>query len=215
MNGNSQEPCRLVLVRHGETLWNVAKRMQGHGDSAFTDRGRRQVEAAARRMPEFKPAHLYTSDLGRAVQTAESIGRTCGLTPMRREGLRERNLGVFEGLTQEEVADQWPEEWPKLQEHHPEYAPPKGESVRERFDRTILAMEAIARMHPGETVAVVCHGGGLDSVFRRCVDMPLEHHRRTPLPNASINVVACDGADWVLICWGDVAHLEMEPTLEE
>src|SRR5690348_10772063 len=96
---------RLIAVRHGETEWNVAGREMGHLDSPLTERGRQQAEAVASRLAGLSLAALYSSDLGRAVATARCISRCCGQDVRVDVGLRERHMGVLQGLTSVEIAE--------------------------------------------------------------------------------------------------------------
>src|SRR5438477_4218649 len=86
---------QIIIVRHGETTWNLEGRHQGHLDSPLTKRGVAQAEALAARLGNEEFAALYSSDLGRALATAEIIGTRCGKSVVIDARLRERNLGIF------------------------------------------------------------------------------------------------------------------------
>ena len=101
----------LVLVRHGETDWNLSGRAQGHADIPLNDTGRAQAQAVARRLAGFAPVRLWSSDLARASQTAEAIAATTGLTVELDSRLREYDVGERSGLTLDEAAEQFPEEF--------------------------------------------------------------------------------------------------------
>src|SRR5688500_9825999 len=94
---------RVIVVRHGETAWNNEKRWQGHLDSPLTAKGLSQAQALARRLSGERFSALYTSDLGRAYQTAQLIAAATGHSVVLDSRLRERKLGVFQGLTSEEI----------------------------------------------------------------------------------------------------------------
>jgi broad specificity phosphatase PhoE len=100
----------LIAVRHGETEWNVQRREMGQLDSPLTVRGIQQAEALGRRLSGIKFDELYSSDLGRAVQTAEIIAATCEKLVRLDSGLRERNMGLFQGLTWKEMSEKYPSE---------------------------------------------------------------------------------------------------------
>lgn len=197
----------LYIARHGETLWNTERRMQGHLDSPLSALGVEQALALAARMHELQPAALYSSDLGRALRTAEIIAGSCGLEPRVDEQLRERHLGIFQSLTWAEIERRYPEAWQRFAGGNPDFVIPGGESARQRYERSLVALERLAGKHPGERIAVVGHGGTLDSIFRACGGIPLEKKRSFGLANASLNVVQYRGRRWHLITWGDVAHL--------
>jgi 2,3-bisphosphoglycerate-dependent phosphoglycerate mutase len=202
------DTTRLVLVRHGETAWNLERRMQGHLDSELTATGRAQAAALAERLRRFRPQALYSSDLGRAIETAKVIAATCGHSIVTDARLRERALGVLEGLTQAEAQAAEPRVWLGFTQGGPDFVVPSGESARQRFDRNLAVLNEIATRHPGICVVVVTHGGTLNSAFRVCTGMPLESPRTFALPNAAVNVVDFVAGRWRLVTWGEVSHLE-------
>jgi 2,3-bisphosphoglycerate-dependent phosphoglycerate mutase len=207
--------AQLLLVRHGETLWNTEGRMQGHLDSELTPRGLVQARALAARIREFRPVAMYTSDLGRAVQTAEAIAIACGLSPILDAKLRERHLGIFEGLTIAEAQDRHPETWQAYKAGGPEFVIPNGESARQRHQRTEAALVAHAERHIGSSVVLVGHGGTLNTAFRVCSRMPLEAPRTFPLPNASLSILEYRADGWRVIKWADVEHLGPDGSTQE
>src|SRR4051794_11585303 len=95
----------LFLVRHGETAWNAEARFQGQKDSPLTPLGIAQAESVAAYLIAHKVSALYSSDLPRTLQTARPIALATGLTILAEPALRERNLGIFEGLTRAEVEE--------------------------------------------------------------------------------------------------------------
>jgi 2,3-bisphosphoglycerate-dependent phosphoglycerate mutase len=201
--------ARLFLVRHGETVWNLEGRMQGHLDSPLTERGIAQAHRLALRLVAARPVALYASDLGRTLATAAPIAQACGVRIDTDPALRERHLGVFQGLTQGEIEAQHPDVWRRYRSEGPDYVVPDGESARQRFERSREALARIAAAHTGESVVIVAHAGTLDSAFRACTGMPLEARRTFSLANASINAIDLEGGSWKLVTWGDVAYLEV------
>ena len=153
------KPTQLLIVRHGETVWNIQDRIQGHQDSDLTETGIAQAHALAERFREDSFSALYSSDLGRAYRTAEIIAAKTGHTIRPDPRLRERHLGIFQGLTWEEVERAYPAERDAYRAEGPDYIIPKGESTRQHIHRSISGIEEIARRHPGDTVLTVTHGG--------------------------------------------------------
>ncbi|SHL38503.1 glucosyl-3-phosphoglycerate phosphatase (pgm family) [Pseudonocardia thermophila] len=153
---------RLVLLRHGQTDHNVAGRMQGHIDSVLTDLGRQQAAAVAPTVAQFKPDRLISSDLSRAVDTAQEISAVTGLPLELDPRLRETHLGEWQGLTVAQVEEGWPgaiAQW----RADPAWAPPGGESRIEvvRRSRPVIDEldEEMADDDVDNTVVVVAHGG--------------------------------------------------------
>lgn len=198
---------RLILVRHGETVWNRERRMQGHRDSPLSEHGKWQADRVARRLAQQSFAALYSSDLGRAYLTAKSVSDATGHEIVADAELRERHFGVFEGLTVEEISSGYPDEYLRFKSRDPDYAVPGGESARAFRDRCIACLERIARRHAGDDVVVVTHGLVLDMLYRAAHGMDLEAPRPVPLLNASLNVFLHAGDVWHAETWGDVGHL--------
>lgn len=199
----------LILIRHGETAWNLERRMQGQTDTPLSDRGRAQAAAVGQRLAQHPFSALYSSDLTRAWDTAAAIARAhVRQHEIRREpSLRERTFGILEGLTHDEMARRYPEEHTRFSMRDPDYAVPGGESPRQFFTRSLACLENIARAHADECVVVVTHGLVLDSLHRAARGLPLDARREAPLLNASLNTFHHTPAGWCEIGWGDVAHL--------
>ena len=126
---------RFVVVRHGQTQWNVEARVQGHGDSPLTAQGLAQADAIGERLARERFDVLVASDLGRAMGTAERIARRCNLAVVPDPRLRERDFGAGEGLTYEEIDARWPNVFSRTGEVDPDLAIPGGESRRQFHDR--------------------------------------------------------------------------------
>ena len=199
--------AEVIVVRHGESEWNREGRQQGHLDSGLSARGKAQAEAIAHRLAERSFAALYSSDLGRAHQTAKIIADVTGHTAILDARLRERNLGIFEGLTWPEIEQRYPEDCRSFRTGDPDYVIPNGESARRRFCRTVGCLEEIAGNHAGEVIVIVAHGGVLSGLFRKALGIPLEAPRRFRLWNAGLNTFFFEDGSWTLGSWGDVAHL--------
>lgn len=200
------ERTRLIVVRHGETTWNAERRWQGHLDSPLTPQGVSQAESLARRLMHQRFSVLYTSDLGRAYQTANIISAATGHEAIPDARLRERNLGIFQGRTGDEIRAAYPEHYQRYR--LPDYVLPGGESPRQQVERNVACLEEIAQKHFGESIVVVTHGGVLSGLFRHVLSIPLDAPRRFEFPNSSINVFTYGDAYWMLQTWADLSHLE-------
>ena len=202
---------RLVLIRHGETEWNRAGRIQGyHADSALTNTGREQVRALALRLAREGIDALYSSDAGRTRETAEPIAAATRSPIVFDKALRERNYGAFEGYSFSEIETTFAAEYAVFRTRDPHYVPPQGESAAQFRDRIVAALEAIAAGANGRRVAVVTHGGVLGIMYRHAMNIPLDTKRGYSLANASLNHFRFAAGRWVLDAWGDIAHLPSE-----
>jgi probable phosphoglycerate mutase len=202
----------LLIIRHGETVWNVENRFQGHGDSPLTRTGCSQALAVGRRLKSMTFDTLICSDLGRAQTTAECIAQPTGHAIQSDSRLRERNYGILEGLTVAEISARYPQVWTDLQADDPDYVIPGGESQRQHFQRNIGFFEAYIATHAGSTAALVVHGGVMDSIFRYVARLPLSQPRCFTTANTSLNIVSHGPFHgtirWVIGTWGDVSHLD-------
>jgi 2,3-bisphosphoglycerate-dependent phosphoglycerate mutase len=198
---------RFIVVRHGETQWNVESRIQGHGDSPLTANGVAQAEAIAGRLAGERFDVLVASDLGRARRTAERIALACGHRVVTDARLRERSFGVGEGLTYGELDVQWPDVFSRIRETDPDFVIPGGESRRQFQERVHDAFLGLAREHDGKRVAVVAHGGILAALYRVIHGIPVAKPHPIPIANASYNAMAFEAGAWSVEAWGDVAHL--------
>jgi 2,3-bisphosphoglycerate-dependent phosphoglycerate mutase len=205
---------RVIIVRHGQTQWNLKLIRQGHLDSALTPKGIAQAKALAQRLAHESFSALYSSDLGRAVQTAEMISAVTGHAIVTDTRLRERNLGIFQGLSGDEIQRKFPEEYRLHRTLSVDYVIPDGESVKQQVQRNILCLSEIAEKHFGETIVVVTHGGVLSGLFRHTFSIPFSSPRRFEFMNASLNVFNYEAGNWFLQTWGDVSHLGVVGTAD-
>ena len=197
----------ILLVRHGETEWNQQHRMQGQRDSPLTATGLQQARQLARRLKDVAFSVLYSSDLGRAHQTARCIADLTGHEIIADRDLRERSFGIFEGLTNSEIETRHPEHYAPFARREPDFAMPGGESARQFRARCVGCLERIADRHAGDTVVVVSHGLVLDALYRTACDMALDVARGFPLLNCSLNTFRYAEERWLAVSVGDVAHL--------
>ena len=198
---------RVILVRHGQTTWNEGSRFQGHLDSPLTQAGIQQAETLGRRLAAEKIGAIYSSDLGRAMQTAEIIARHTTHRVVSDTRLREQCLGIFEGLTKDEIPSRYPAEWQRYHARDPEYIVPGGESPRGRFEMGLACLEELAARHRGENIVVVTHGGLVQGMFRRVTGVPFSEARRFSIQNTAYNSFLRHEEGWSLQTWGDVTHL--------
>jgi broad specificity phosphatase PhoE len=198
---------KLFIARHGETAWNLAGREMGQLDSPLTERGVLQADALARRLGGLRIDAVYSSDLGRAVATAERIARACGRELRLEPALRERHMGIFQGLTKAEMQERSPAERKAFETGGFDHVIPEGESARERTERSVRALTELARRHPGKRVAVVTHGGFLLGFFTHVLGMDPGESWRFQRHNASLSVFEFHQERWRLETWNDIGHL--------
>lgn len=198
---------RICFVRHGETDWNVEKRIQGQIDIPLNEKGRAQALAMA-----FNAAHasfkaIYSSDLVRALDTAKALAAREGQEVKPLPQLRERHFGLFQGLTAAEGEQRYPEAYQRYAARDPRYDFESGESLLELAARVAEAVDWMVRHHAGQTLAAVTHGGVLDILFREATGRPLSAPRDFKIPNCGLNWFRFDGQGWHLESWADRHHL--------
>jgi probable phosphoglycerate mutase len=197
----------FLLLRHGETVWNRAGRLQGWQDSPLSDAGRAQAAALAARVADERVDLLVASDLGRTRETAAPIAARLGRDVVSDAGLRERCYGELEGLTWAEIERAHPATYARLVARDADYLVPGGESGTQFRDRVVVALERLARAHAGASIAVVTHGGVLGVVYRWAKDIPLERPRTFAIPNGGVNRVRIERRRWSIDAWAETAHL--------
>ncbi|TFW31245.1 histidine phosphatase family protein [Duganella callida] len=204
----------ILLIRHGETAWNAVRRLQGHIDIPLNAEGERQAAALARALAAEKLDAIVSSDLQRAVQTAQAVAAPHpGITLQTDAHLRERAYGAFEGMLYQDIQDEYPADFALWQARDVDSVMPAGErlaeSFRQFYERAIAALHAVAARHPGQTVAVVAHGGVLECAYRAARGIQLDSPRDFQVKNASINRFAATEGKLVLTSWGEVGHLSL------
>jgi probable phosphoglycerate mutase len=197
----------LILIRHGETEWNARGRLQGHLDSPLSARGLRQADALAARLASVSFHALYSSDLGRALETARRIAARTSHPVLQDMRLRERGLGLLEGLTREEASQRHPEVFAEYAAGGPDFVIPGGESASQRLRHALECLEELAARHAGARIVVVTHGGVLSSLFRHCLGIPPGAPRSFSVLNASWSRFDHHAGAFRLVTWGDVNHL--------
>ena len=198
---------RITLIRHGETDWNVEGRIQGHLQIPLNRRGRAQADAVAAHLQDTHFDAVYSSDLLRALQTAQAIVRLNRHQIREERRLREWDLGVLAGLRRTQAEHDQPQAARVRSEYLVDEPIPGGESIRQRYERVTTAVSEISARHRGESVLVVSHGGPLGDCYRRATGMGIEVRAKIDLFNASVNRVRIDGDDWVMESWAEVDHL--------
>ncbi|MDP3760895.1 MAG: histidine phosphatase family protein [Ramlibacter sp.] len=209
------EATRIIAVRHGETAWNVDARIQGQLDIGLNDTGRWQARRVGEALATEEITAVYSSDLGRAHQTAQSISEVKGIPVIADEGLRERSFGIFEGKTFDEIHETWPDHAHNWRKRIPEWQPPDGgESLLELRARVTRTMQELAARHPGEQIVIVAHGGVLDTLYRIATGQEVNSPRTWELPNGAINRLLWTPEGFTLVGWSDTQHLADEPADE-
>lgn len=205
----------LVWVRHGEADSNRDGRFGGHSPVPLTERGRRQAEATARAIVRLEPTAIVSSDLVRARQTAEPIAAACQLPLVLDPGLRERSVGILDGLSFAEAEERHPELWARMRSRDPGAVPDGGETQEAVFARVAGALDRVLEAHRGGRVVVVSHGLALYHAFSHVCGLgcpSLGHSVFVLVDNCSMSRVehrrGRDGRPmWRIVSLNETAHL--------
>jgi len=196
----------LLLIRHGQTDWNVEGRWQGHIDIPLNEAGRAQARLLAQRLSTWPIKAIYSSDLSRAAESAEILGEHLNLQPSYLVALRERNGGLLQGMTTKEIQDQLPGELSLLRETG--MAPSVKENNLDLAQRLLKAFEMIISKHDGEMAAVVSHGGALAAITAYFLGFPLGKSARLSLrANTGLSIVEINKNRPTITLLNDVSHL--------
>jgi probable phosphoglycerate mutase len=149
----------VIIIRHGQSQGNAEGRFGGHTDTPLSPRGRKQAQATAKALASEKFDAIYSSDLPRAIETASPLVDLTGVSLETTDALRERSVGVMEGLTFEEAAEQHPEQYQALLRRDFEHVLLGGESYRQTLDRASRQLDEAIEQHKGGRIAFFAHTG--------------------------------------------------------
>lgn len=155
----SHDTTQILLIRHGQSEGNAEGRFGGHTATPLSPRGHKQAKATAKALASESIVAIYSSDLHRATQTAEPLSTLTRLPIKATNAFRERSVGVMEGLTFEDAAQQHPEQYAALLRRDFDHVLAGGESYRQLLDRAQQKLDEIVEMHRGGSVVVFSHTG--------------------------------------------------------
>lgn len=198
---------RICFIRHGETDWNVGKRIQGQIDIELNDTGHKQALAMAFNAAHYEFSAIYSSDLLRAYATATMLAERRELEIIKLPLLRERHYGIFQGITAEEGKLRYTEAYAFYKARDPDYDFETGESMHSFAERVASAITHMVHHHASQTIAAVSHAGLLDIIYRKATGRPLHTPRDFDVPNCALNWIRFDEHGWHLEAWDDHHHL--------
>ena len=200
---------RFIITRHGQTEWNVEKRMQGQADSPLTALGKMQADALRQRLSGLEFDAVYCSSLQRAVDTAEIVCKGRNTSIISLDSLREIAIGSWSGMLLSEVNENYPEQAHNFWKEPEAYVPmPGGETYLQLRERAGKTMQELAERHKNQTVLVVTHGIVLKLLYnffryQPIADIACNH----PHPKSCCYCeVEWTDAVWHIIKWNDITH---------
>lgn len=204
---------RLYLARHGRTVWNQEGRNQGQGDSPLDAVGALQSQCLAEHLASLGLTDIYSSDLGRCLQTAATLGALTSLQPKVDTRLRERDYGEWEGITADDAERTHPEEWKAYRQDPSLHSPPGGESGIEVFMRASHFLFDLLAAHREGSIAIVAHGGVIAAMCAALLHGTPKTAACIRVPNCSVTEIEIDdNGRRRLVRFNDVEHLEAVPS---
>lgn len=206
---------QVYLIRHGETEWNVARRIQGQTDSNLTESGENQARQAGNRLKNLGITHIIASDLGRTRRTAALLAEYCHIEPTYDARLRELNMGILERRHIDTLTPEEEQHRQLILDGTPEGRIPEGESLTELAARMRAVLDECKSLPSGSKALLVSHGIALGSLLSNVLGLPPYAERRLRLRNCSLSLVESQNSPWLAPGWivefaGDTQHLNVE-----
>ena len=204
----------IYIVRHGQTEWNLLGKTQGHGNSDLTPKGIEQAELLADSMTKYPIDYIYSSDLGRAYQTAEIIGNKLNIEVEKTEALREMNFGTWEGRIIKDIIEEDPELY-KMWRNEPHLAKiPQGETLSQIKERTDAFIKEINEKYDGKHIVLVTHSLCARIMLLSFLDSDVKNIYRINQANTALNIIELRDYGPVVMKMTDTTHIINDTKLE-
>ena len=214
----STQATRWLIVRHAQTLWNAAGRVQGQTDIPLSEVGLRQAQLLASYLESWDVDAAYSSDLSRTVETARRVLDARDVPLYTTPELREFGYGRWEGKTHPEIQEADPDLYAEFRQRREDFAPPGGESLRDVVDRIDMFVSRVKQDQvEGKTLLVVGHGGALRVLITRLLDLPASASWGFLMESAGLSVVDSHSQRSTLRLLNDTSFLpeELGPRLRD
>lgn len=199
---------RIILIRHGETLWDIEKRGVGYLDIPLSDIGEKQSLAIAEHLNNISFSHLYSSDLGRAIQTAKYISEVCNVDMKIDIDLRETNINNIDHFTQFPLKQKKSTVKNKHNiENKLSVIPSYCETKLQRQNRILNVMNSLAHIHANETIVVVSHSSIIKGFLELVLSVESGCTEKFENNNTAFNSFIKESGTWTLEVWGQLQHL--------
>lgn len=202
---------KLLLIRHGETHFNTEKRFQGFKDSPLTEKGIAQAKLLSERLKDTSIDVIYTSSLGRAVETAVLLKGDSNIEIIENDNLREMNLAKMEGYTTDELMISHKEQYHNFWNNPDKFIPDGGETFEELRERVSSEVSKIVEKHKGQTVVIVSHTVAIKSYLGYIDNLPIAKLWNPPyLHQTSLTVIDYEESKGNISMYADISHLHEE-----
>lgn len=198
----------FYIVRHGQTNWNILGKTQGHGNSDLTKKGEEQALELSEAIKKYPIDYIYTSDLGRAVQTAEIVGNSIGLSVNKTEALREMGFGVWEGLLIDEIKKDHADTYSTWRNQPHLVNIPNGETLHIIKDRVDKFISEINKQYDNKHILLVSHSVTVRVMLLSFLNSGMENIYRIKQDNTALNVVEFRDYGPVIVKMNDTSHIK-------
>ncbi len=200
-------PTRLLLIRHAQTEWNIQRRFQGHGDSPITEEGQEQLQRLKSRLAGLDLDVVSSSDLRPTIETSHMLS---GKQRVEEPSLRERGVGILEGLNLEQIMAEHAEAFRAFRSGDKDHQIEGGESLQIALNRAWTFLEEMPEKHPGAELAAVSHAGLIRLICKQILGLALDAPNFFQIPNTSLTQLVFSPKDrsWSLECLADTTHLQ-------
>lgn len=199
---------KFFIVRHGETEWNMQGRTQGHGDSKLTEKGRYQADKLGRRLLKFNINCIYSSDLGRTIETSSILSSILNKEVEYTEGLREINFGKWEGMTIQEIKDKYNDIYTIWRNEPHNALIPDAENLIQLKERVLKTINDINKKHENSNIILVSHSMVIKVLLLSLLGSDLSNLYRIRQDNTALNIVEFREYGPVVVKLNDSNHLE-------
>lgn len=199
---------KIYLIRHGESQWNVIRKIQGQKDISLTDKGVEQAKLIGDRLTKEKIDKIYSSDLERAYNTAKIIGNKIGINPIPKKDFREINFGVWEGLSNDKMMAEYYDEVYLWRKEPEKLKIEGGETLQEVQIRAMKCLEKIVDTSNDESILIVSHGVTLKTIILGLLDMDLMYFKNLTINNVGLTIVEFREYNKVLRVLNDTSHVK-------
>jgi len=202
---------KLYLARHGETEWNRIRRVQGSTDTELNAEGIRQARKLAKRLSKESINIIYSSSLKRALKTAEIAAEYINCEVVKSEKYHEMRLGPWEGMTLNEIRENYGEHFRVYRENPANFRMPGAETFPDLTERTYNAISEIVKKHNSENILVVSHGTAIKAAIMRILEIDMNNYAKFRIDNASITIIGFpedNPGNPVIFCLNDTGHLK-------
>jgi len=202
----------IILVRHGQTEWNLDQRFRGLADVPLDQTGLAQAEATAERVAkQWTPSAIYSSPRARTIKTAETIAQAVAqrveLPVQIHSGLEDNNFGDWQGLTPDQVRLRWPEEIDNWFDHPERARIPHGDTLEAVRCRLMSTIDELKHRHLDQNIVLVGHTATNRLILLGILGLENRMFWRLGQDNCAINLIRADSSGFTLISMNDTCHL--------